>query len=101
VDLQLANRISPLSLYALELRAIEEYDPGLLLPLYHQAAERAVLEKNRASYKTAVRLLKKLYSYYKLLKKEDRWERYINRLADKFSRLRAFQEELKKGKWIR
>jgi uncharacterized Zn finger protein len=101
VDLQLANRISPLSLYALELRAIEEYDPGLLLPLYHQAAERAVLEKNRASYKTAVRLLKKLYGYYKLLKKEDRWERYINRLADKFSRLRAFQEELKKGKWIR
>ncbi|MNH95172.1 hypothetical protein D3C73_478070 [compost metagenome] len=101
VDLQLANRISPLSLYALELKAIEEEDPALLLPLYHQAAERAVLEKNRASYKTAVRLLKKLHGTYKQLKQEDRWERYINRLADKFSRLRAFQEELKKGKWIR
>jgi uncharacterized Zn finger protein len=101
IDLQLANRISPLSLYALELRAIEEYDPALLLPLYHQAAERAILEKNRASYKTAVRLLKKLHGYYKLLKLEDRWEHYIYRLSDKFSRLRAFQEELKKGKWIR
>ncbi|MCD1260034.1 SWIM zinc finger family protein [Paenibacillus athensensis] len=101
VDLQLANRISPLSLYALELRAIEEHDPALLLPLYHQAAERAILEKNRASYKTAIRLLKKLHSFYRQLGQEPRWELYVNRLADKFSRLRAFQEELKKGKWIR
>ncbi|MBD0381988.1 SWIM zinc finger family protein [Paenibacillus sedimenti] len=101
VDLQLANRISPLSLYAMELRAIEDHDAGLLLPLYHQATERAVLEKNRASYKTAVRLLKKLHALYKQLDQADRWEHYIYRLSDKFSRLRAFQEELKKGKWIR
>lgn len=101
IDLQLANRISPLSLYALELKAIEEVDPELLLPLYHQAAERAILEKNRTSYKTAVRMLKKLNTYYKQLAQEERWEQYINRLADKYSRLRAFQEELKKGKWIR
>jgi hypothetical protein len=101
VDLQLANRISPLNLYTMELRAIEDHDSGLLLPLYHQAAERAVLEKNRASYKTAVRLLKKLHAIYKQLGQDDRWEHYIYRLADKFSRLRAFQEELKKGKWIR
>jgi hypothetical protein len=46
-------------------------------------------------------LLKKLHGYYKQLGQENRWEIYINRLADKFSRLRAFQEELKKGKWIR
>ncbi|UJF33591.1 SWIM zinc finger family protein [Paenibacillus hexagrammi] len=101
VDLQLANRISPLSLYAMELKAIEEHDAELLLPLYHQAAERAVLEKNRASYTTAVRLLKKLHAFYKQLGQEDRWEHYVYRLSDKFSRLRAFQEELKKGKWIR
>lgn len=101
IDLQLANRISPLNLYALELKTMEEHDPGLLLPLYHQAVERAVLEKNRAAYKTAARLLKKLRDYYKELGQESRWEIYINRLAHKFSRLRAFQEELKKGKWIR
>lgn len=101
VDLQLANRISPLNLYAAELKTIEEHDAALLLPLYHQAAERAVLEKNRASYMTAVRLLKKLHALYKQLGQNDRWEHYVYRLADKFSRLRAFQEELKKGKWIR
>lgn len=96
VDLQLANRISPLNLYAAELKAVEKYDPALLLPLYHQAAERAVLEKNRASYKTAVKLLKKLQGYYKKLNREAEWERYIHRLAMKFARLRAFQEELKR-----
>ncbi|MFC5450463.1 SWIM zinc finger family protein [Paenibacillus aestuarii] len=101
VDLQLANRISPLNLYALELRTIEDHDASLLLPLYHQAAERAVQERNRASYKTATRLLKKLHALYKQLDQADRWEHYVYRLSDKFSRLRAFQEELKKGKWIR
>ncbi|WP_068777764.1 SWIM zinc finger domain-containing protein [Paenibacillus sp. FJAT-26967] len=100
IDLQLANRIGPQNLYALELRAVEEADPALLLPLYHQAVERSVLEKNRTSYKTAVRMLKKLESCYLALGREREWDIYINRLADHFSRLRAFQEELQKGHWI-
>jgi hypothetical protein len=100
VDIQLANRISPLNLYAAELRAVETHDPALLLPLYHQAAERLILEKNRTSYKNALKLLKKLQGYYQKLGREHDWELYIHRLAYKYSRLRAFQEELKKGKWI-
>jgi hypothetical protein len=100
VDLQLSNRISPLNLYAAELKAVEKYDPALLLPLYHQAVERAVLEKNRTSYKTAVKLLKKLQAYYKKLGREAEWERYVHRLAMKFARLRAFQEELKRTGFI-
>lgn len=101
VDLQLSNRISPLNLYTVELQAIEEHDCSLLLPLFHQATERAILEKNRNSYKIATRMLKTLQEYYIKLRQEDSWEQYIYRLADKFSRLRAFQEELKKGNWIR
>ncbi|MFC0215555.1 SWIM zinc finger family protein [Paenibacillus chartarius] len=96
VDLQLANRISPLNLYAAELKDVEKNDPALLLPLFTQAVERSVLEKNRTSYKTAVKLLKKLHTYYKKLDREADWERYVNRLAVKFARLRAFQEELKR-----
>ncbi|KIL39703.1 hypothetical protein SD70_18265 [Gordoniibacillus kamchatkensis] len=96
VDLQLSNRISPLNLYAAELKAVEQHDPALLLPLYTQAVERAVLEKNRTSYKTAIKLLKKLQAYYKRLGREAEWERYVHRLAMKFARLRAFQEELKR-----
>ncbi|TDF92138.1 SWIM zinc finger family protein [Paenibacillus piri] len=100
VDLQLANRVSPLNLYTMDLKAVEAHDPSLLLPLYHQAVERCIAEKNRNSYKMAVRLLKKLQAYYKKLGKPNSWEAYIYRLANRYSRLRALQEELRKGKWI-
>ncbi|NOU92040.1 hypothetical protein GC093_02155 [Paenibacillus sp. LMG 31456] len=100
VDLQLANRVSPLNLYALDLKNVEANDPSLLLPLYHQAVERCIAEKNRNSYKMAVKLLKKLHAYYKQLEKLNTWEEYIYRLANRYSRLRALQEELRKGKWI-
>lgn len=100
VDLQLSHQISPASLYSEQLKAVEKADSTLLLPLYHQAVEKAVAEKNRASYKVAIRYLKKLYTIYKRQKQSDRWEDYIYRLAKKYSRLRAFQEELQRGKWL-
>lgn len=82
------------------LRHLEKTDLRLVLPLYHQDAERYILEKNRQSYKQAVRLLKKLAGFYKKLKEQDRWQLYIGQLAERHSRLRAFQEELRKGKLI-
>ncbi|WP_282938285.1 SWIM zinc finger family protein [Paenibacillus sp. RC67] len=100
VDLQIANRVSPLNLYALDLKTVESHDPSLLLPLYHQAVERSIAEKNRNAYSMAVKMLKKLHAYYKKLDKPNTWEEYIYRLATRYSRLRAFQEELRKGKWI-
>ncbi|OXM83207.1 SWIM zinc finger family protein [Paenibacillus rigui] len=100
IDLQLANRVSPLDLYTLDLKTVEEHDPSLLLPLYHQAVERSIAEKNRSAYQMAVRLLKKLQAYYKKLGQTSIWEDYIYRLSARYSRLRALQEELKKGKWI-
>ncbi|MEV3369951.1 SWIM zinc finger family protein [Paenibacillus larvae] len=100
VDLQLSNQESPLNLYTMELKAVEETDPALLLPLYHQSIERAILEKNRSSYKIAVRLLKELQEYYRILGRELQWKQYITFLSDKYARLRAFQEEFKKGKWV-
>lgn len=100
VDLQLSGRVSPLELYALDVKAVEKHDPALMLPVYHQAVERSIAEKNRTAYKTAMRLLKKLHSLYQKTGKADAWEEYIHRLALKHSRLRALQEELRKGKWI-
>jgi hypothetical protein len=82
------------------LRLLEKTDLRLVLPLYHQDAERYILEKNRQSYKQAVRLLKKLAGFYKKLKEQDRWQLYIAQLAERHSRLRAFQEELRRGKLI-
>lgn len=82
------------------LRLLEKTDLRLVLPLYHQDAERYILEKNRQSYKQSVRLLKKLAGFYKKLKEQDRWQLYIGQLAERHSRLRAFQEELRRGKLI-
>ncbi|MEC0213863.1 hypothetical protein P4H70_33625, partial [Paenibacillus ehimensis] len=98
--LQLSNRVSPLDLYSLDLQTVEKHDPSLMLPLFHQAVERCIAEKNRTAYKNAVRLLKKLHTLYKKLNRSNDWDDFIYRLAMKYSRLRALQEELRKGKWI-
>ncbi|MGF9714472.1 hypothetical protein [Paenibacillus naphthalenovorans] len=100
IDLQLANRVSPNDLYSVDLQSVEKQNPALVLPLYHQAVERCIAGKNRTAYKSATKLLKKLNNLYKKLDRLNDWEDYIYRLAVKYSRLRALQEELRKGKWI-
>lgn len=99
-DLQLANSVDPANLYPDEIKAVEASDPELLLPIYHQSVERMIQEKTRLSYKTAVRLLRTLHLLYEKLDRLDRWQLYIELLSDKYSRLRAFQQELQKGQWL-
>jgi hypothetical protein len=82
------------------LKLIEQEDIRLVLPLYHQEAERCIMQKNRDAYKQAVRRLKKLASIYKKLRELDRWNTYVEHLTTRYSRLRAFQEELRRGKLI-
>jgi len=100
MDLQLAIGRDPLELRATSLQPIEKEAPELLLPFYHQAVERYVLAKNRAGYKSAVKLLKRLAKLYKKLKQERRWSDFIESFTARHSRLRALQEELRKGKLI-
>jgi hypothetical protein len=80
------------------LKEIEDKDRSCLLPLYHNAVEAAISEKSRDAYKQAVKYLRKLRTQYKSLKKEEVWNSYIHILSVKYKRLRAFQEELRKGK---
>ncbi|MBP1991156.1 SWIM zinc finger family protein [Paenibacillus eucommiae] len=100
VDLCLLLELSPNEVNPAELKIVEVNDRKYLLPLYHRAVERYIQEKNRNSYKMAVRLLKKLAVAYKKLKEPVRWSLYITELSKQHSRLRAFQEELRKGKLI-
>lgn len=100
VDLQLATGVTPANLYTAELKIVESHDASLLLPLFHQSVERSVAEKNRDSYKLAIRHLKKLNSLYKELGRTELWNEYLARLNVKYARLRAFKEELAKGQWI-
>lgn len=100
MDYQLASGKEPSDFRVSDLQPVEKNAPELLLPFYHQAAERFVLEKNRHSYKAAVKLLKRLAKLYKKMKREARWEEFLEAFTAKHSRLRALQEELRKGKLI-
>ncbi|OME82262.1 hypothetical protein BK120_16540 [Paenibacillus sp. FSL A5-0031] len=100
IDYQLSTGTEPLDYRVGVFAPIEKHAPELLLPFYHQAVERYVLLKNRPGYKTAVKLLKRLAKLYKKRKDEERWETFITAFASNHSRLRALQEELRKGKLI-
>jgi uncharacterized Zn finger protein len=99
-DLQLLIGASPQDVGAAALRDIGKQAPHVLLPLYHQAVEASIQTRNRQGYKTAVNQLKKLERLYKADKNTERWERFVAGLVQKHQRLRAFQEELWKGKII-
>ncbi|KAB7707444.1 hypothetical protein F9802_06740 [Bacillus aerolatus] len=79
------------------LKEAVKHAPEEVLPLFHHGILRLIDERNRASYKKAVRYLKRLRTLYKKLKRVDRWELYINDLLEEKKRLRAFQEECRKG----
>lgn len=100
IDYQLATGSEPLEFRATMLAPIEKNAPAALLPYYHQAVERYVQQKNRTSYKSAVKLLKRLFRIYKKMKQEECWIRYIESFTARYSRLRALQEELQKGKLL-
>lgn len=97
IDLQMCMGQDPLSFRVTVLKPVEKEAPELLLPFYHQAVERYVLQKNRDGYKAATKLLKRLAKLYARLKKDERWEHFIGVFASRNSRLRALQEELRKG----
>lgn len=100
MDMQLAAGVEPLELRVSVLRPIEKEAPELLLPFYHQAVERHILLKNRSGYKAAVKLLKRLSKLYKKMKREERWEQFLEAFVSRHGRLRALQEELRKGSLI-
>jgi hypothetical protein len=82
------------------LRHLESREPAVLMPLYHQWAARLIGEKNRKAYQDAVKVLKKIRSLYNRQKMSGEWKTFISRLVLRHQRLRAFREELQKGKLI-
>lgn len=82
------------------LRRIEAKDPAALIPLYHQWSVLLIEGKTRKSYQVAVRLLKKLRALYNKTKAIKEWNTFIYSLAARYPRMRALQEELRKGKLI-
>ncbi|WP_066070623.1 hypothetical protein [Neobacillus soli] len=82
------------------MKLIEKERPAVLLAMLHQTAQREIDQKNRASYRLAVRHLKKLRTLYKKLKRVDDWEYFMETLMERTKRLRAFHEECRRSKLI-
>lgn len=82
------------------VKVIEKEQPEVLLGMLHQTAQREINQKNRASYRMAVKHLKKLRTLYKKLKRADDWEYFIKELLERTKRLRAFHEECQRSKLI-
>ncbi|MCF2943056.1 SWIM zinc finger family protein [Paenibacillus tarimensis] len=99
-DLQLLLTVRPDELDVQDIREVAKSAPSTLLPLYHQAVDDSIQTRNRQGYKTAVKLLKRLEKLYNSSDRSHVWKRYITYLHTKHSRLRALQEELKKGKLV-
>lgn len=99
-DLQLLIGSKPEDVGAHALRDIAKQAPRVLMPIYHQAVEAWIQTRNRQGYRMAVKQLKKLERLYKADKDVPRWDNYIAGLVRKHQRLRAFQEELWKGKIV-
>ncbi|PZX05908.1 hypothetical protein C7437_102375 [Psychrobacillus insolitus] len=79
------------------LAVVKEDAPEVLLPLYHHYAMRFINEKNRYSYKQAVRIWKKMKAIAKKSNEADYWNAYLENIRDKYRRLRALQQEIEKG----
>lgn len=99
-DLQLLIGTRAEELNPNELREVAKFNPYALMPIFHHAIEASIQSRNRQGYRIAVKQLKKLERLYSTAKDTERWDAYIARLADKYQRLRAFQEELWKGKLV-
>ena len=82
------------------VKVIEKEKPEVLLGMLHQSALNEINQKNRSSYKAAVRHLKKLRTLYKKIKRVDDWQYFLDNLMEKTKRLRAFHEECRRSKLI-
>lgn len=100
-DLQLAMGLRPDELDPADLRLVSKRAPSVMIPLYHQAVEGWIAMRNRQSYRMAVKQLKKLEKLYAAEKRTAEWKLYLDRTVSKYQRMRAFQEELRKGTMLK
>ncbi|CAM3368321.1 SWIM zinc finger family protein [Paenibacillus lupini] len=99
-DLQLLIGMRPDDLGIQNVREVAKVAPSVMIPLYHQSIDEWINSRNRQGYRMAVKELKKLEKLYKAGKGAEKWDRYLAGIVSKNQRLRAFQEELWKGKIV-
>lgn len=80
------------------LSQVQTDAPEYVLPLYHRYAMEHLTERNRASYKQAVRIWKKMKAVCKRSGQMAFWQSYLTEIRTQNKRLRALHEEMEKGK---
>jgi hypothetical protein len=100
VELQIIMGYSPELIQRKDLKEVLSIQKETVLPIYHQTIDRLINERTRKSYQAAIKHLKTLRTLYFELGEEERFRTYIDQIAEIYGRLRAFQEELRKGKFI-
>ncbi|MGC5327244.1 SWIM zinc finger family protein [Brevibacillus sp. SYSU BS000544] len=97
LDLQMSLQVNSADVNSHTVKDLEEANPALLLPFYIREVNLLVSQRNRTAYRDAAKLLKKVRLCFVKANQEEKWDQFILRLAAKHYRLRAFQEELKRG----
>jgi hypothetical protein len=97
IDLQLLVDAELPDLDRAGLKTAIKEAPEETLPLLHHGIAALIAARNRNAYRQAVRFSKRLRTMYKKLKRTDEFDRWLDWLAGDTKRLRAFQEECKKG----
>lgn len=82
------------------IKVVEKERPEVLFGMLHQTVQSEIDQRNRQSYKMAVRHLKKLRTLYKKTKRLDDWQFFFDTLMDRTKRLRAFHDECRRSKLL-
>ncbi len=85
------------SIESWELKEVLTRQPSAALPLLHDYAQQFIAEKNRMSYRRAVKLFKRMRTACKKSGQTEFWNRYIGTVREKHRRLRALVEEMERG----
>ncbi len=97
VDLQMLVDADLTDLDRAGLKSAIKDAPELALALLHHGIASLIAERNRTSYKKAVRFIKRMRTIYKKIKRTDEFDRWLDWKLGETKRLRAFQEECRKG----
>ncbi|MFX8485550.1 hypothetical protein ABTL75_21050, partial [Acinetobacter baumannii] len=60
IELYMLEKTTVDMIHPLHLKAVEQADPSLVLPLYHQTIMYYIEQKNRSAYEQAIKHLRKL-----------------------------------------
>lgn len=99
-DLHMSLGMEPWTVDHTTYASVHREQPQALLPIYHQGIETGIESKSRVGYRDAVKLMKAVRTIYLQIGREEQWNRYYAIMMERTGRLRAFQEEVEKGRLV-